>query len=64
MNKGDQIMLKEPVIVAGSFGSEYLPKDTKGILIGERNNLAEIKTKHDTFCVPVESIKSAEDEAA
>ena len=56
MNKGDNIVLKEPVIVTGSLGAEYLLKNTKGVLIGECDGLAEIQILDDIFFIPSDSI--------
>lgn len=64
MTNGDNVVLKESVIVTGSFGSEYLSKGTKGVCIGDQDGLAEVKTKHDTYYIPIESIALDEDAVA
>lgn len=64
MNNGDNAILTESVIVTGSFGSEYLLKGTKMIFVGEQNGIAEVRTRDDTYFIPVASIGSDMSEAA
>lgn len=64
MRVGESIVVTEHIIVVGSFGSELLPRGTKGIITAVLENQAEIQTRYDRYTVPLASIKSVGDMAA
>lgn len=64
MRVGENIIVTEHIIVVGGFGSELLPRGTKGTIIAILENQTEIQTKYDRYTVPLESIKSVDNMAA
>ena len=64
MEKGDKVVLTEPVVSAGLFGAEYLLKDTVGTFLHEQGMLADIEILSEIYTVPLKSIAKAMDLAA
>ena len=64
MEKGDKVILTEPVVSVGKFGAEYLVKNTAGIFISRTGELAEIEILNEEYTVPLQSIAEAMDSAA
>ena len=64
MEKGDKVILTEPVVSVGKFGAEYLVKNTTGIFISKTGELAEIEILSEKYTVPIHCIESAVQSAA
>lgn len=62
MRNGTAVVLREPVIVAGSlFGADLLPKGTKGIIQAENGRLVSLAVDGVLYRdIPMASIAEAE----
>jgi len=64
MEKGDKVILTEPVVSVGKFGAEYLLKGTVGTFLNANGMLAEVEILSEEYTVPLQSIAEAMDSAA